>query len=380
MRLFLSKGGFWLSVLPWAPPWSSLLNHTVPAQWSAEKITTQSSGPPPTPGRPAETVHTTWQSPCLSGSLPGPQSLGLDPHSHPHRTDGKMRPEGSHSPLPLRPSPESNLFPSQGCDPRLVGWGLQTLPGREVGCGGLQDPLGVCLLSCPGGRARPCPREMREGEWRAVGKGVTLAGRGRGDLGLGRRRERRWGGDEEEGARGTSCPESLASGPGAWERGPSLGPRLPAPRGGPGTPLRRPSWERVGPPPRPEGLHGCGAITQAQVWAQSGRGGGPAGKARVAALARAARVGPGLVLHRGPPPAARPSESGAGRAQLAPLGLPSPPRPRAGGGPGRRRRRRRRLTRSRVPSNPQPGAGRWVGGGPRPPDLRLGGAGCRLER
>ena len=91
---------------------------------------------------------TTWQSPCLSCSLPGPQCLAPDPHSHPHLTDGKMRPGGSHSPFPQRPSPESSAFPSQGCDPRLMGWGVQRLLGREVGFGGLKDPPGVCLQSC----------------------------------------------------------------------------------------------------------------------------------------------------------------------------------------------------------------------------------------
>lgn len=91
-----------------------------------------------------------------------------------------------------------------------------------------------------------------------VGKGeeVKVSGRGRGhprDPGLGKRRENRWGGGLGEGPWGPSCPASQAGRPGAWERGPSPGPRLPAPRGGPRTPLRRLSWERVGPPPAREG-------------------------------------------------------------------------------------------------------------------------------
>lgn len=82
---------------------------------------------------------------------------------------------------------------------------------------------------------------------------------------------------------------------------PLPGPSSARPAGRPQDPFEAAVLGTRRAAPRPGGLHGCGAITQARVWAQSGRGGGLAGKARAAALACAVRVGPGLVLHRGPP-------------------------------------------------------------------------------
>lgn len=99
---------------------------------------------------------------------------------------------------------------------------------------------------------------------------------------------------------------------------PLPGPSSACPAGRPGDPFEAAVLGTRRAAPRPGGLHGCGAITQAQVWAQSGRGGGLAGKARAAALARAARVGPGLVPHRGPPPPPAPRSLGLARPSWRP--------------------------------------------------------------
>lgn len=73
-----------------------------------------------------------------------------------------------------------------------------------------------------------------------------------------------------------------------------------------------PSWERAGCPPPHSGLHGCGAVTQGLALAQSGRGGGLAGKARVAPLARL-WVGPATQPISGPAGAASRPQQGADR-------------------------------------------------------------------
>lgn len=65
----------------------------------------------------------TRQDPCLFRSLLCPQCLAPGLHSHPHLTDGRMRPGVSHSPWPQRPGPESSPFPSQGCSPAWCGVG-----------------------------------------------------------------------------------------------------------------------------------------------------------------------------------------------------------------------------------------------------------------
>ena len=154
---------------------------------------------------------------------------------------------------------------------------------------------------------------------------------------------------------------------------PLPGPSSARPAGRPQDPFEAAVLGTRRAAPRPGGLHGCGAITQAQVWAQSGRGGGLAGKARAAALACAARVGPGLVLHRGPPRRPPLGVWGWPGPAGAPRTPESPAQGRgAGAGSGQE---------AAAASSPQPGAGRWVGCGPRWPDVRLGRvARCRLER
>ena len=174
------------------------------------------------------------------------------------------------------------------------------------------------------------------------------------------RRERRSGPGWVEGEDKGRGPGAGPQG-GACGAGRALGNAAP-PAGAPPDPFEAAvlGTRRAGP--RPGGLHGCGAITQAQVWAQSGRGGGAAGKARSAALARAAPRGAGACSAPRAAPAARPSESGAGGAQPAPPGLLSP-RPGAGAGAGGRRRR---LAHSWRPARGWAAGLRW-------PDVPLGG-------
>lgn len=155
-------------------------------------------------------------------------------------------------------------------------------------------------------------------------------------------------------------------GGGGWGAGPA-GParRLgtpPLPRGRPRDPFEAAvlGTRRAGP--RPGGLHGCGAITQARVWAQSGRGGGPAGKARAAALARAAPRGAQACSAPRAAPARPPLGVWGWRG---PAGAPRTPEPQARGGGGAGGRRRR-LARSWRP------AGGWAAG-LRWPDVPLGG-------
>lgn len=159
-------------------------------------------------------------------------------------------------------------------------------------------------------------------------------------MGLGKRRERKR-------ASGRAGPA------GSWERRPS-GPSSACPAGWLRALFEAAVLGKRRAAPCAGGLHGCSAITQAQVWAQSGRGGGLAGKARAAALACAARVGPGLFCT-------------AGRARCPPLGVWGCPGP--AGAP-------------RTPVSQDPGWGRggpgapaggWAAG-PRWPDVRLWGS------
>lgn len=259
----------------------------------------------------------------------------------PHLTDGKMRPGGSHNPFPQRPSLESNPFPSEGCDPRLVGWGREEISWSR---GGIWGPLGPSWgqsaelprgRSGSGGQGWGRAPGSREGKRGGPGRGGWKRGDGAGPgegLGMGRRAE-----------------------PGAWERGPSRpGSVLHPPRERPRDPFEAPvlGTRRAGP--RPGGLHGCGAITQAQVWAQSGRGGGPAGKARAAALARAAPRGARACFAPRAAPA-RPPLRVWGRS--GPAGAPRAPefQTRGGGGGGGGRE-----AAAAAPS-PQLAAGPWVG-------------------
>lgn len=230
----------------------------------------------------------------------------------PHLTDGKMRPGGSHNSFPQRPSPESNPFPSQGCDPRLMGWGRAEISWSR---GGTWGPSG------------PSWGQSAELPWVTWVRGACMG------KGTGKRwgRERRWVEGEKM---GRGLGRGRRAEPGAWERDPSRPGSVPhPPREGPGDPFEAAvlGTRRAGP--RPGGLHGCGAITQAQVWAQSGRGGGPAGKARAAALARAAPRG--------------------ARACSAPRAAPARPPLRVWGRPGP----------AGAPRTPESQARGWGGGG-----------------
>lgn len=75
----------------------------------------------PSLGRGA--VSTNPQSPCLSWSLPCPQCLALDAHSHPLSDRWENEARKLPQPILSEAQPRTSSFPSQGCDPRLVGSG-----------------------------------------------------------------------------------------------------------------------------------------------------------------------------------------------------------------------------------------------------------------
>lgn len=201
-------------------------------------------------------------------------------------------------------------------------WGAE-ISRTGGGIWALQGPPGVRLRSClvgSGSWDEGRGRRNREGEegvkgrrgGRNPGWGGSWGGGGEGGW-LGR------GGEKQgRGPRGSS--RSATGGEPGQRLGtrPLPGPCLPGPRGRPRDPFEAAALGTRWAAPRAGGLHGFGAVTQGQVRAQSGRGGGPAGKAQAAQLAHAARVGPGLFC------AARPSGSGALRT--------SGPRPNAGDG------------------------------------------------